>query len=997
MTATPHKAGDPVRFLGCNILYGHGHRERAVRFSSLLSGLSLLALAAPLLAQTAPAPRAAPVRAPTGDDSAYDPEDIVVTGQPPRGSVVGDIKPEITLSPADIRSYGVNNISDLLDELALQTGSDRGRGGGAPVVLLNGRRISGFGEIRDLPTEAIQRVEILPEEVSLKYGYAADQRVVNIVLRRRFRAIIGQAGGGIATEGGGESANPEANLVRIHNDQRFSVNLRYQGSEQLLESQRNLTSLASGQPFDLTGNVAPARGAGPEIDPALSALAGRPVTIAGVPASAATGAPTLAAFVPTADQPNATAVSRYRTLRPTSNTLSTNIVYAHPVFARATATVNGSLSYATSDALQGLPGTALTVPAGDPFSPFADPVTLYRYLGTDPLRQRTDTLTAHLGTTLNGDRGHWRWSLTGTYDRTATNTRTGTGIDTSELQGRLDALDPMVNPFGVPTLLGGVLTNRANAVTNTGELNAVVGGPLFHLPAGSVGSNFRVGFQDNQFDGTSMRAGLEQDSSLGRRNVNSQVNLDFPLTSRKEHVLSAIGNLSANVNVAVRQLSDFGTLHTIGYGLHWVPVTPIDLIASVTNDQGAPTVQQLGNPQVVTPQVRVFDYLTGQTVDVTQINGGNRALRHDDRRVMKLGLTLKPFPNNDLTIIANYLATRTRNAIATLPEPTTDILNAFPDRFVRDASGTLVRFDTSPVNFARERQDELRIGFNFSVSLKSVMQRKFEEWIAARRAGKDVPPPFPIPERFRRRAQAAGNPGGGAPGADGAPPPPPDGAPPPPPGDGGGPPPGERFGGGGGGGGFGGPGGGGGGGGGGGPGGFGGGRGGRGGFGGRGGQQASGRLQVALYDTWTLKDTVLIREGVPLIDLLHGGSVTSGGGQPEHKVELQLGYFNNGLGVRVSGNYQTATRVNSVDGMNDLRFSGLATANLRMFADLGQVPSLVGKGWARGLRIGLELINLADSRQRVRDANGDTPLRYQPAYLDPLGRVVRVTIRKLLF
>jgi hypothetical protein len=34
--------------------------------------------------------------------------------------------------------------------------------GGSPVILLNGRRIAGFQEIRDLPTEAILRVDILP-------------------------------------------------------------------------------------------------------------------------------------------------------------------------------------------------------------------------------------------------------------------------------------------------------------------------------------------------------------------------------------------------------------------------------------------------------------------------------------------------------------------------------------------------------------------------------------------------------------------------------------------------------------------------------------------------------------------------------------------------------------------------------------------------------------------------------------------------------------------
>ena len=114
----------------------------------------------------------------------------------PRGSVVGDIPPENTLDARDVRATGATSITELLDALAPQIGSARGRGGEAPVLLLNGQRISGFRELRDIPTEAIQRVEILPEEVALKYGYRADQKVVNIVLRQRFRSTTAQVGGG---------------------------------------------------------------------------------------------------------------------------------------------------------------------------------------------------------------------------------------------------------------------------------------------------------------------------------------------------------------------------------------------------------------------------------------------------------------------------------------------------------------------------------------------------------------------------------------------------------------------------------------------------------------------------------------------------------------------------------------------------------------------------------------------------------------------------------
>jgi hypothetical protein len=116
-----------------------------------------------------PAPRPAKPRpAPQpADEGNSDEPDIIVTGSRNLpGAVVGDIPPEQQLGPADIRSYGVSSISDLLNELAPQTTSGRGSGG-APVVLLNGKRISGFNEIRDIPTEAIARVDILPSNMAI--------------------------------------------------------------------------------------------------------------------------------------------------------------------------------------------------------------------------------------------------------------------------------------------------------------------------------------------------------------------------------------------------------------------------------------------------------------------------------------------------------------------------------------------------------------------------------------------------------------------------------------------------------------------------------------------------------------------------------------------------------------------------------------------------------------------------------------------------------------
>ncbi len=48
-----------------------------------------------------------------------------------------------------------------------------------------------------------------------------------------------------------------------------------------------------------------------------------------------------------------------------------------------------------------------------------------------------------------------------------------------------------------------------------------------------------------------------------------------------------------------------------------------------------------------------------------------------------------------------------------------------------------------------------------------------------------------------------------------------------------------------------------------------------------------------------------------------------------------------------------------------------------------------------GTRVTLSLNNLFDQREDVRDATGAVPLIYQPAYLDPTGRSIRLGVRKL--
>lgn len=806
--------------------------------------LLLLTSSWPALAQVVPSPPDPPQQTAADDsdpEAEEEEEDIVVTGRrnvAPRGSVIGDIEPEITLSSRDIRAYGASNLGELLTELGPLTGSIQGRGGGQPVVLLGGRRISSFREIRDLPPEAVVRVDILAEEVALKYGYRADQKVVNIVLRRRFEAVTGEVETRLATDGGRQQHEADVNYLRIAEGSRLSVDAEYERANPLFENERNLV----------------------DADPD-------------------------------------------RTLLSEADSAKLNATYNRTIFGNVSATLSAEL--------EGENALASLGRADD---------------GSQRLLRDSKSRSGSINYALTGDRSGWQWSLTGGYVRDWSTTLT----DRERTSG--------------------VGQDRSKSVAETLESEATASGELFDLPAGAVSATFKAGFNLRDLKSESTRADLFTRTELSRDQGSGQVNLDLPLFDDD----GPVGKLTANGNAAVEELSDFGTLTTFGYGFNWQPIDAIRLIGSVTHEEGAPSIQQLGNPLLVTPNVRVLDITTGRTVDITRIEGGNPALLADERRVFKLGATVRPIADTNLTLRADFTDTRIENVIAGFPTATPEIEAAFPDRFERDAAGTLLRIDSRPVNFERSKQRQLRWGFNWSETLEAPPPRgpdgqpltaeQIEERRAQWREGR----------RGERGAEGGGADTGGR--REG----------------------GAGF--------------------------RGGGRGGGGpGGGGFGGGGRQGRVTLALFHTWRLEDSVLIRPGVAELDLLSGSATGGRGGQSRHLIEAQAGYNRNGLGARIDVDWQSATRVraNGADGApspQDLRFGALTTVNLRLFADLGQQQGLVrAMPFFRGSRLTLAVDNLFDQRLDVRDAAGVTPLGYQPDLLDPLGRSIRLSFRKLFY
>jgi len=802
-------------------------------------------------------------------------EDVVVVGQKPRGSVVGDIPPENTLTQRDIRATGATSISELLDSVASQTGSARGRSGGRPILLLNGQRISGFRELRDLPPEAIQRMEILPEEVALKYGYAADQRVVNIVLRRRFNSTTAEARGKLATDGGYASGQADATRLIIRDGQRTSLNLHVEGNNPLYESERDLKL----QP------VAPETDA---VDP-------RP----------------------------------FRTLVGARQDVRLSGTVNRTILGDVSATVNGEVERETSKSRFGVPSGTLDDGGTE----------IVRAFPGDPLTRENKTESARLGGALNTQHGKWKLSSTANAEYSRSTGRTDRGFDLTEAQARLDAGDPTFDPLGDLGPLDEFPRDRSSSVRTTFNVDGTATGPLFALPAGDASATFKLAVGRIDQDSKATRRGIVSASDPGRTSGEASVSLDLPITKRG----ASIGRLTANANAGLTQLSDFGTLASLGAGLNWSPAPRLNLNASWTREEGAPSLQQLGDPLVETPGVAFFDFRRNETVFVTTLTGGNPDLDSDRRNVLKIGGNWQPFEKTDLRLRAEYVRQTIDHPQASFPAATEALEDAFPGRFERDAENRLVGVDLTPVNFERSRKDTLRWGFTFTKPLASKPPSE-----AARAAFR---------ERFAQQRAAQGQPTT-LPPAEGAPPSPEGGTGQSPEGD-------RRFG------------------------------GGRGFGGGRfGGGRQGGRLTFSLTHQLNLVDEVTIADGLPKLDYLHGEAVGSTGGRSRHEIEAEAGYYNNGLGARLQGNWRSGTTVDGENG--DLRFSPYADVDLRLFANLGENFDLVAKHpFFRGTSVRLDIENIFDNRPKVRDSNGQTPLSYQPALLEPVGRTIGITFRKL--
>lgn len=777
-------------------------------------------------------------------------------------------------SEEEIASHGADSIQELLARLAPFIDA-RGQ---EPVILINGKPAGFDSSILSYPAEALDRLAVLKPEAAAQYGESAGRRVVNLVLKKKFSMLDTDVGANFATAGGQYGGALSLGQTAISGDTRWNVGARVGRDSALSRTARDLPPRAG--VFDSVGFVAAP--AGGEIDPALSFLAGQVVSVAAIPASALSRMPALGDFAATANMLHAVDPDRFETLQSSRSNASLNIGVTRPL-GDFSASLNLNAIQSSSKGLHGLPMASIVIPAGSPWSPFADDVVLTRpFAGDRALRSDNGSTSLGGSLTVNGRIGGWQTSFGINYSRNWATNLLEHGVDVAAIQQLIDAGDPDFNPYGI---WGDDLLLASRGRTRGENISGLVNirKAIVELPTGPItwaitANASRSRSQRRQEDRPGEHLVADR---VTRRQMNGQMALSVPISRGDEAGPGWLGEMSADLSVGAQTMTNSRPQKRFSGNINWSPWPVVQFGGTFDYAEAAPSFVQLDAP-IVTTINRVFDYARQEIAEPLWTTGGNPDLRRGSRQNLTLGAMVDPLGGQTLMLSVGYRQSVAKGGVMSFPELTPAIEAAFPDRVTRNAAGRLIAVDARAINIAHDTEADLSSG------------------LALRFGG-------------------AGAAGRGKITADPV------------------------------------------------------------------------QFSVAVNYSLRLKDELLTRPGAPVIDQLNAG------GQSRHSMSLQASAGTSGIGANLNGSWSSPGRLR--DGganANDLFISKTPmTINFSAFIEpVRLLNSPKNKGLLSNLKISIDVDNLFNGYRRVMLGDGTVPPGYSRDEIDPLGRAVRLAVRK---
>lgn len=303
--------------------------------------------------------------------------------------------------------------------------------------------------------------------------------------------------------------------------------------------------------------------------------------------------------------------------------------------------------------------------------------------GAQPHRRRNRSASQNLSASWSGSTGPWFLNIMGSLANSDNNARIlARGEACSAEAGHCRLQD---------------ISSRSTA----GTFNANASGPLTTLPAGplraDLSANYSLSHSSNDNRLTSTK------TTSNYNTLNSRANLTVPLVNGETPILGWLGQLELTPALDFTRVGSTG--HTLGktFGVNWNPLPELRLQATLQRTPSLPTDSQLNAATLITPGVNIYDYRAGGLVSVNQLSGGAPLERSESRSFTLTGSYSRRVSSVNANLFVNYSNQSTLRPPISLSEPSPLLEAQFPERFVRDAQGTLTLVDTRAFNADHSR------------------------------------------------------------------------------------------------------------------------------------------------------------------------------------------------------------------------------------------------------------------------------------------------------
>ncbi len=622
-------------------------------------------------------PAVAPAARPAQESTSAPPRQldaVQVTGSRLNRTDLETASPVMTITRADIERSGASTVREILvaipqnsvatDEsgsntaLGASTIQLRGLSVGSTLVLLNGRRLSGYNEsyfdLNSLPLDIIERIDVLTDTASAVYGADAIGGAVNFITKRGYQGAnlslrYGTSAQTDATErqasfgfgGGSDRLSGMAVITAFDRDPlyardreltRTSDFTRYGGPDR-----RNI----SGYPANVYAL------------PGTGNLPGLNHTFAAVPVGTNGIGLTPADFAATSGTLNLYDTSPFQALVPQSRRLGlftageANFASGLRLFGEFLFSRTEQKTEFSPTSVSGGANGLYVVPAHNPFNPFGVPVGVnYRFVEMGP---RMDDAQIDYARLLVGTQGRvadrFDWEVSLLADRNDTSIGFLGNLNAAAVRQYLNSTDPAValNLFSTtgnnnPATLAAIRNPfNGRSVLEMQIVEATVRGALFSLPAGevqaAVGGSIR--WDDGSF--------LTQASNLAGKKRSSALFAEalFPLVS-PEWGIPALH--SAEFSAAVRRddYDSFGDVTNPQLGLKWHLLPDLLLRASWGKAFKPPTLRHQYNIRVEQPSNIPDPLRNGEVSNFLLISGGNPDTLPEKAESFTYGLVWEP-------------------------------------------------------------------------------------------------------------------------------------------------------------------------------------------------------------------------------------------------------------------------------------------------------------------------------------------------------------------